>query len=168
MHHNTPGNPALTLDQFDDLEINSTKDLQQITKDYSFDNEVDDLDKQLDISFNDGNDEKFKNELLFFVQGLGSVKEINGFDAYVKGPHCEESLIDIIKMCKKDDMDTPATRIELAKWNVLQNELLPLLITQPMDKKLSFYLLIVLVLLTEYPISTSSKKNQMVQYLQVK
>lgn len=46
-------------------------------------------------------DRKF-NDLLFCVQGVGSYKDINGFQVYVKHEHCLESLKDIYKHLKVD------------------------------------------------------------------
>jgi len=39
----------------------------------------------------------------------------------MKGEHCEDSLKDLNKYCKKDDPDCPISKIELGKWNVLTN-----------------------------------------------
>lgn len=42
------------------------------------------------------------NDLLFCVQGVGSYKDINGYQVYVKHEHCLESLKDIYKHLKVD------------------------------------------------------------------
>ena len=42
-------------------------------------------------------------------------------------------------------------QLELGRWNVLQNDLLELLVTQTQDKVLSFYIILLLVQLTELP-----------------
>jgi hypothetical protein len=46
-------------------------------------------------------DRKF-SDLLFCVQGVGSYKEVNGMQVYVKHEHCLESLKDIYKHLKVD------------------------------------------------------------------
>lgn len=57
------------------------------------------------------------------------MKLLNNIEAYIKGPHCEESIKDLNRFCKKDDPDLPVTRLELGKWNILVSDLLPLLTT---------------------------------------
>lgn len=37
-------------------------------------------------------EEKLFADLLFSVQGVGSIKNVNGYDVYVKHEHCDESL----------------------------------------------------------------------------
>jgi hypothetical protein len=126
-----------------------------------------DLEKQLDFDYNDGEDDRFKNELLFCVQGLGSIKQHGQIEFYMKGPHCEDSLKDLIRLCKRDDDDNPVCKYELGKWGVFQNDLVQLLVTQTQDKKMTFYLMILMVLLTEYPKKGSQRHNEMIGFLQV-
>ena len=45
---------------------------------------------------------KKENELLFWVQGVGSIKQMGGLDVYVKHEHCEESLRELQKYLKFD------------------------------------------------------------------
>lgn len=45
---------------------------------------------------------KKENELLFWVQGVGSIKQVGGLDVYVKSEHCEESLKELFKYLKFD------------------------------------------------------------------
>jgi hypothetical protein len=54
-------------------------------------------------------DRKF-NDLLFCVQGVGSYKEIDGMQVYVKHEHCLESLKDIYKHLKVDGLTYPYIR----------------------------------------------------------
>jgi len=152
----------ISLEDFNDI------DAAAIIRDLNIhDDNEDDLERQIDFDYNDQNDDKFKNELLFYVQGLGSIKQHGEIEFYMKGPHCEDSLKDLIRMCKRDDEDCPAARLELGKWSVLQNDLLHLLVTQHQDKKLTFYLMILLVLLTEYPKKGCTRTAEMIDYLQV-
>lgn len=152
----------VNLRDFDDVDPNGFMDM----KVDDFD-DIDDLEKQIDFDAPLETDDKFKNELLFYVQGLGSTKKHNELEFYMKGPHCEDSLKDIIRMCKRDDDDFPGTKIELGKWEVLQKDLLQLLVSQHQDKKLTFYLLILLVQLTEYPRKSVARRNELLGYLQV-
>ena len=45
---------------------------------------------------------KKEGELLFWVQGVGSIKQVGGLDVYVKHEHCEESLKELFKYVKVD------------------------------------------------------------------
>ncbi|EAR94710.2 Yip1 domain protein (macronuclear) [Tetrahymena thermophila SB210] len=127
-------------------------------------NEQDDLDN-LDLQYDRNNEyldiEKFNSDLLFAVQGLGSVKQVNEIEIYVKGPHCEESIKDLIRLCRKDDSDEPLARKKLAVWKTFENDLIQLLLTQYQDKKLAFYLILLMVNLTEQPTKTCVIKNEL-------
>jgi hypothetical protein len=56
----------------------------------------------------------------------------------------------------QDDAEQFLVRLELGRLNILQSDLLELLITQPQDKVLSYYIILLLVHLTELP-DTSNK-----------
>ena len=71
---------------------------------------------------------KKENELLFWVQGVGNIKQVGGIDVYVKHEHCEESLKELQKYIKFDRQREPFVRQTLGRWNFLQKDLLPLLI----------------------------------------
>ena len=45
---------------------------------------------------------KKEAELLFWVQGVGSIKQVGGIDVFVKHEHCEESLKELFKYIKFD------------------------------------------------------------------
>jgi hypothetical protein len=72
-------------------------------------------------------DRKF-NDLLFCVQGVGSYKDINGYQVYVKHEHCLESLKDIYKHLKVDGTAYPFIRLTLGNWNFFEKDLVPLVI----------------------------------------
>jgi len=146
----------VSIGDFNDIHPNIDKN----------DDDPDDIEKQIDNDNDDEFDEKSRNELLFAVQGLGSTKKMNGIDFYMKGPHCEDSLIDIIKLCKKHD-ESLAVKLELGKWEVLQKDLIQLLVSQTQDKKLTFYLLILMTQLTEVPPEKTERREQLFEYLQV-
>ena len=92
-----------------------------------------------------------EKEILFQVQGVGSVKNVNKLDVYVKSEHCEVSLREIIKHIKSDSEKIPLVKNILGKWSFLQGDLLPLLVFHDRDKKLAFLTLMLLVQLTELP-----------------
>lgn len=47
--------------------------------------------------------QKKEAELLFWVQGVGSIKQVGGIDVFVKHEHCEESLKELFKYIKFDN-----------------------------------------------------------------
>ena len=71
---------------------------------------------------------KKEGELLFWVQGVGSIKQVGGLDVYVKHEHCEESLKELFKYVKVDSQREPFVRQTLGEWAFLQKDLLPLLV----------------------------------------
>ena len=139
-----------------------------LVTDLNFENDVDydNLEHHLDQNFNVETDDQFQNDLLFAVQGLGGVKKFNELEIYIKNNHCEESLKELIRILKKDDPDHPFARIELSKWNILVSDLIPLILTQPQDKKLSFYVIVLLVQITEFPSAGCYKGDFLVSCLQ--
>ena len=97
------------------------------------------------------NDQALLNELLFSVQGVGAIKDVDGVELFVKGQHCEDAMKDIHRFLKRENPERPVVRLELAAWNFLEQQLLPLLVTQKQDKKLSFLTTLLLVDLTQFP-----------------
>lgn len=47
----------------------------------------------------------------------------------MKGPHCEESIKDLIRFCRKDSSDNPFCRMKIAIWKTFENDLIQLLLT---------------------------------------
>ena len=159
-------NRRLSEGNFKDLNINKP---DRSDSDNDSNAHMDDIEANIDKASVEGDDdvERLKNRLLFSVQGLGSTKDFNQLDIYVKGPHCEDSLKDILKLCDEKTMFGPGLKIELGKWEVLQKDLIPLLVTQHQDKKLTFYLLALLVELTSVPSTSEPKSDELISYLQV-
>jgi hypothetical protein len=93
--------------------------------------------------------------VLFAIQGFGGIQRINKdgmkIDAYIKGKHCEASIKDICKMLKNDNPDSPLARIILAKYSIVESDLLDLFLTQTQDQKLSFWLIALMAMLTNSP-----------------
>jgi hypothetical protein len=88
---------------------------------------------------------RIENELLFSVQGVGSVKTLNGFKVYVKGKYAQESIRELIKHLKNDTPSNPIVRLTLGRWKFLEETLIQLLILHKADKKLSFLTLMLAV-----------------------
>jgi len=74
---------------------------------------------------------------------------------------------DLIRACKKDSPELMPVRVQLGKWNILQSDLIELLLTHPQDKILSYYLIILMVQLTEFPLAESPHFTQVVEFLRV-
>jgi len=89
------------------------------------------------------------------MQGLGGVRTIKHQDrvleAYIKGPHCEEAVKDLVKFIRQDVPSNPRSRLILCEYNIVESDLLQLLVLQVEDKKLSFWLVALLALLTSKP-----------------
>ena len=75
-------------------------------------------------------------------------------DVYIKGEHCEDSLKDLHFHLRRDNPERPFVKTKLGEWNFLEKDLIPLMLTQKRDKKLSFLIAILLVDLTEPPHSS--------------
>jgi len=59
---------------------------------------------------------------------------------------------DLVKFIRRDSPYNPKTRIILAEYNIIESDLLKLLPLQVDDKKLSFWIIALLALLTAKPI----------------
>jgi hypothetical protein len=98
---------------------------------------------------------ELKNKIIFSIQGLGGVRTIKHRDrileAYIKGPHCEESVKDLVKFIRQDVPSNPRSRLILSNYNIVESDLLQLLVLHVEDKKLSFWLVALLALLTAKP-----------------
>lgn len=51
------------------------------------------------------------------------MKQVNDIEIYVKGPHCEDCIKDLIRLCRKDDADDPLARKKLGVWKTFENDL---------------------------------------------
>ena len=51
------------------------------------------------------------------MQGIGSIKNVNGFDVYVKGNFCDENLKALYKSIVKGN--TNYIKILLGRWKIL-------------------------------------------------
>ncbi len=132
--------PLVELDQ---LNIN----------DYNIENELEEQQDSLP-------EEELKKELLFCVQEVGAVKRVNDADVYVKGPDCEVALRDLHRYIRHDSSESSIVRLSLGQWCFIQKDLLPLLLSQTKDKKLSFCIIILLVDLTEMPELPSAETKE--------
>lgn len=84
---------------------------------------------------------------------------------YVKTEDTEELLKDLVKYLRRDDPDDPFVKIKLGYWNVMEQDLIKLLIGAPQDKKLAYFLVANMVLLTEFPQDTCRRKFEMISIL---
>lgn len=125
----------------------------QLIRELGQEDDINDLDGSED-NYN-SNRKQLKEDLLFAVQGFGGIQRVNKdgmkIDAYIKGKHCEASVKDICKVLKNDDPDAPLGRLLLAKYNIIESDLLDLFLTQTQDQKLSFWLVALMAMLTTAP-----------------
>ena len=95
---------------------------------------------------------ELKTKIIFNMQGLGGIRSIKRNDrllqAYIKGPHCEQCVKDLVKFIKQDAPSSPKARMILTDFNIVESDLLELLVLQVEDKKLSFWIIALLQLLT--------------------
>jgi hypothetical protein len=123
-----------------------------------------DIDRVHDM-FEDKTMQQFFNQLLFWVQNVGSVKNVKGIEVFVKNEYCEENLKDINKFLRSENSEKPTIRRELGKWNFLEESLLPLLVSQKQDKKLSFLTILLLAELTYMPDKKAEHHEELVEKL---
>jgi hypothetical protein len=71
------------------------------------------------VDISEADRRRLENEILFCTQGVGNVKNVGGFDVYVKNEHAEESIRDLIKSIKHDHPTVPAVKQTLGNWNFL-------------------------------------------------
>ena len=60
-----------------------------------------------------------QNDILFAIQGVGEIKQVNGFDVFVKKSDCEASLKDIHKYIKYESNVHPIVKLTLGEWKFL-------------------------------------------------
>lgn len=63
--------------------------------------------------------QRLEKEVLYQIQGVGSIKSIGGIDVYVKSEHCEESVRQLIKLLKGESTKNPIIKHILGKWGFL-------------------------------------------------
>ena len=88
---------------------------------------------------------RIQNELLFSIQGVGSIHEIGEKKVWAKNEHCQESIKELIKHIKNDSPVNPIVKLTLGRWNFVGEHLIPLLTLHTQDKKLAFLALMLAV-----------------------
>jgi hypothetical protein len=84
----------------------------------------------------------------------------------VKKPECLDSLQELCRLLRKDTGDQYQKHMCLKEWNVLANDLLKLLVKYPEDRQLAFYVIMLLVILTEKPDKEHVKVKEQIYILQ--
>ncbi len=134
----------------DDIAIDQGKD-DGLDDDSVDDDDGKDEDDRDSLARIDQYKDRMQDDLLFNIQGVGSIKKINGYDVYVKNKDCETSLNCLYRTIKNDSAFDPWVKETLGRWKFLQHDLLPLLTFHKKDRKLSFLACRIIVQLTEYP-----------------
>jgi hypothetical protein len=147
----------------DDMEEEEIIDLENVPpEDLEIQHDIDEIEDSIDKPIDK---EQLSGSLLFATQGLGNIKKLGEIDVFIKGPHCQQCLKDLHRLLRKDIPEKPFVRLLLGKWNTLVNEILPLLVSQKKDKKLSFFCVILLVDLTELPHPDCQNEEEMLNQL---
>lgn len=92
-----------------------------------------------------------KGDLLFCAQNLGFTKIVERTEIYVKKEGCLELLKELYKLLRTDNLDSYLRRVEIGRWNVIESDLSRLIVNYPEDKQLAFYVLVLMVTLTDKP-----------------
>jgi hypothetical protein len=92
-----------------------------------------------------------KEELLLYVQGLGQETRVGNVKTYVKKDECLDSIKELCRLLRKDTGDQHLKQLCLGEWNIVASDLLKLLVKYPEDRQLAFYVIMLLVTLTEKP-----------------
>lgn len=128
-------------------------------------NEIDPIDF-LDDDNNFQNDKL--NELLFCVQGIGEFKlneKNEKTKIYEKGKFCEPSLRDIHRFLRKDDNENPICKYAILNWKVCESDIIPLLLANENNDKISLLCLVILVDLTEPLPDVVENRDKLVEML---
>jgi hypothetical protein len=115
----------------DDDDVEIEQPTENVNPNYDFDMEEfneDNDENQEDEVLDDELKARIEQDLLFLTQGVGSIKNINDFDVYVKHDQCEYSLKDIYRRLKTESERIPVIKLTLGGWQFLQKDLIPLLI----------------------------------------
>ena len=103
--------------------------------------------------------DRMQDELLFNIQGVGSIKKVNNYDVYVKNKDCYGSLQYLSKLIKNESDFDPWVKQILGEWTFLENDLIPLLVFHKKDKMTSFLVCMLMVQLTDLPRTSEEIKN---------
>ena len=115
------GNPAELQDfgnEFDDLDNDNSITKEKQVKVKPNKAEIAKINKELKET-DQRERELVENDLLFTVQGVGSVKNVAKVDVYVKHESCESSLKDLIRQLKNESSVRPLVKQTLGKWSFL-------------------------------------------------
>jgi len=88
---------------------------------------------------------------LLCTQAVGEIKHLHGEEVYVKKESCEAALKEIFNHLKRDSNTKPEVRKMLGEWQFFMTDLVPLIIVHRQDLRITFYVLIIMVLLTQQP-----------------
>jgi len=106
----------------DDEEDEEAINQADYDRGYAFD--VDGMDDdedpdQMAIGIDPEEVQRRQNDILFAIQGVGEIKDINGYDVFVKKSDCEASLKDIHKWIKYESNIHPIVKLTLGEWKFL-------------------------------------------------
>ena len=94
-------------EESEQLEIAEEEDGEEgVNAGYNFDmDDIDDVaEDEVEQQMDPEELRRKENDILFAIQGVGRIKNINGYEVYVKNKQCEASLRDIHKYLKHESM----------------------------------------------------------------
>ena len=97
------------------------------------------------------NEYKQRNDLAEFLynsQKIGKYTDENKL-IYEKHQFCELSLKDIHRTLRKEDPEDPKLKLQLIRWKVIQNDILPLIVNYKDNEKIQQLCIVILVDVTE-------------------
>jgi hypothetical protein len=135
----------------------------------------------------DEEEEKMFRELLFCTNQIGEMKSVPAdnhslekaqhdnisltksatIEVFVKDQYCEDSIKDLNRFLRNESLANPSIRYQLGKWDFIKDRILPLLISQKQDKKLSFHVAILLAEMTTLPLKDATHYDDIVTHLKM-
>ena len=109
-------------DECEDNQEIAVDEASDLHEDYCFNDpsddereDPDDLNRVLDPE----TIQRQQNDILYSIQGVGSIQNINNYDVYVKSKYCEASLKEISRYLKLDNESHPTSKLILGEWKFL-------------------------------------------------
>ena len=120
----------------------------------------------IDNNYTEEEQEEISKKLLFCVQELGSVQNVNNKQVYIVGTYVESGVKDIIKVFKNENQEYPLIKYYLTSWDILDKDLKNIVITQNENKSLLYQVLSAMAYITEPVIASEidkfKYKNQLI------
>jgi len=87
------------------------------------------------------------------------------FMKYEKNEFCESNLRDIHRMLVKEDAEFPQKKFHIMKWKIIENDIIPLIISYPENHRVQLLSFVILVDMTQTINENCQHKQTINQYL---